>query len=305
VKINETLQIPIGGVKQFIMIRGEDITNPVLLLLHGGTTETAHFAKFNQPLEKHFTVVYYDQRGEGKSYIEGSDASLLTLARYIEDIHELTQYLKKRFSKEKIYLLGHSFGTLLGMKMVALYPEDYSVYIAVSQVADAVKSDNLAYDVLEMKVKDRKKLDVIPRVTKENLLTLDFTKRTNDLINLSIKHGGIYHDKSILNLLKKALLPILFFKPYNFKDKLRAIKQHEQRILMYYQACLMEEVTAIKVPIYFVHGKDDMVINYDLTKAYFEKLEAPKKEFITFEYSAHFPPFEESEKFNDLIKSLI
>ena len=302
---DETLHIPIGGVKQFIMIRGEDSTNPVLLLLHGVTSETAHFAKFNQPLEKHFTLVYYDQRGEGKSYIKGSDDSLLTLERYIKDIHELTQYLKKRFDKEKIHLLGHSFGTLLGMKMVSLYPEDYSSYIAVSQAADAVRSDNLAYDALEMKVKNRKKLYAIPRVTKENLKTLDFIKRTAQLVTLSFKHGEIYHDKSIINIFKTVLLPILFFKPYNFKDKLRAIKQHKQRILIYYQACLMEEVTAIKVPIYFVHGRHDMVINYDLTKAYFEKLEAPKKEFITFENSAHFPPFEESEKFNNFVNAIV
>ena len=302
-QIDETLHIPIGGVKQFIMIRGEDVMNPVLLLLHGGTTETAHFAKFNQPLEKNFTVVYYDQRGEGKSYIKGSDASLLTLARYIEDAHELTQYLKKRFDKEKIHLLGHSFGTLLGMKVVALYPEDYNAYIAVSQAADAVKSDNLAYD--DLALKGVKRLYLIPRVTKENITTLDFTKRTKELINLSIKHGGIYHDTSILNILKQALLPLLTFKYYSFKEKLRAIKQHEQRIQIYYQHILMQEILEIKVPIYFIHGKHDMVINYDLTKEYFEKLDAPKKEFITFEQSAHFPPFEESAKFNDLVKSLI
>ena len=295
-QIDETLHILIGGVKQFIMIRGEDRINPVLLLLHGGTTETPHFAKFNQPLEKYFTVVYYDQRGEGKSYIKGSDSSLLTLETYIQDVHELTQYLKMRFDKEKILLLGHSFGTLLGMKTISLYPEDYSAYIAVSQVANSIKSDNLAYDALlevaPSKVKN------IQRVSKENLLTLDFTKRSKDLINLSIKHGGIYHDSSFLGLMKKAILPILSFKPYSFKEKLRAIKQHEERILMYYQSCMMEEVTSIKVPIYFIHGRDDMVINYDLTKEYFEKLQAPKKEFITFENSAHFPPFEESEKFN-------
>jgi pimeloyl-ACP methyl ester carboxylesterase len=295
-QIDETLHILIGDVKQFIMIKGEDIKNPILLLLHGGTTETPHFAKFNQPLEKHFTVVYYDQRGEGKSYIKGSDSSLLTLKRYIQDVHELTQYLKKRFDKKKILLLGHSFGTLLGMKTISLYPEDYSAYIAVSQVADSIKSDNLAYDglleVAPSKVKN------IQRVTKENLLTLDFTKRSKALINLSIKHGGIYHDSSFLGLMKKALLPILRFKPYSFTEKLRAIKQHEERILMYYQACVMQEVTSIKVPIYFLHGKYDMVINYALTRAYFEKLQAPQKEFITFENSAHFPPFEESEKFN-------
>ncbi len=279
--IDETKFIEIGGVKQFIMIRGEDINNPVLLLLHGGTVETAHFSKFNHPIEKHFTVIYYEQRGEGKSYIKGSDATLLTLERYIEDIHELTHYLKERFHKKKIMLLGHSFGTLLGIKMVTLYPEDYSAYIAVSQSADPIKSDNLLYDALEKKA--IMMLHLIPRATEENIKNTNFTKRTLALMNLSIKQGGFYHDSSILNILKQSILPILAFKHYNFKDKLRAIKQHEQRIQIYYQHTLMKEVTTIKVPIYFLHGKSDMVINYDLTKEYFEKLKAPKKEFITFE----------------------
>jgi len=94
-----------------------------------GTSETAHFVKFNHALEENYTVVYWEQRGEGKSYVKGSDSSLLTLERYVEDIHELTQMLKEQFNQDKIYLLAHSFGTVLGMKTVEKYPENYLAYI--------------------------------------------------------------------------------------------------------------------------------------------------------------------------------
>jgi len=225
--------------------------------------------------------------------------------------YKLTNYLKDKFKKEKIYLLGHSMGTLLGMKTIDKYPNDYIAYIAVSQVANPIKSDNIAYDNLlknakeKGNTKDVNKILSIEKVTKENLLNLDFIKRTNELIQLSIKYGGLYHQASFFKMLKISLLPILTLKEYNFKDKMRAIKQHEERILFYYQNNLIDSITKIEVPIYFIHGKDDYIINYNLTKEYFEKLKAPKKEFFTFDKSAHFPPFEEPEKFNDIVVNKI
>jgi len=306
-KIDESKFIKLGNINQFLTIRSDNIENPIFLLLHGGTTETAHFRKFNHNLEKHFTVVYWEQRGEGKSYQKNSDSKLLTLERYVEDIHELTNYLKDKFQKEKIYLLGHSMGTLLGMKAVDKYPNDYIAYIAVSQVASPIQSDNNAYDFLLKAAKEKgNKKDIdkilsIDRVTKDNLLDFDFTKRTNELIQLSIKYGGLYYKASFLKMLKISLLPILTLKEYNFKDKIRAIKQHEERILFYYQNNLIDCITKIEVPIYFIHGSDDYIINYNLTKEYFKKLKAPKKEFFTFDKSAHFPPFEEPKKFNEIV----
>ena len=305
--INKTDFIEIGGVKQFVIIRSFDTSNPVLLLLHGGTTEIAHFVKFNHDLEKHYTVVYWEQRGEGKSYQKDSDSRLLTLDRYIEDIHELTDYLKKEFKKKKIYLLGHSMGTLLGIRTIYKYPNDYIAYFALSQVADPIKSDNIAYDNLlklakeKGNKKDINKIVSIQRVSQENLLNINFTKRTNELLQYAIKYGGLYYQTSFLKMLKISLLPILTLQEYNLKDKIRAMKQHEERILFYYQNNLMDNITKIEVPIYFIHGKEDYIINYNLTKEYYEKIEAPFKEFITFDKSGHLPPFEEAEKFNDFM----
>ncbi len=302
--INESKIINIGETPQFIMIKGIDITNPILLILHGGTAQTAQFTKFNQKLENHFTVVYWDQRGEGKSNHKDINPKSLNLERFIKDIHELTTYLKTRFKKEKIYLLAHSMGTLLGMKTIKKYSNDYISYIAISQVADPIKSDNIAHEKLKQlikKKKDLKKLLSIERINKENILKIDLNKRTKKLLSLSIKYGGMFFDKKLSTLIKIALSPIFTFKHYNFKDKLKALSQHKEKIEFYYQNNLMEDILEIDVPIYFIHGKEDYIINYDLTKEYFEKIKAAKKEFITFDKSAHFPQFEENEKFNNLI----
>ena len=299
--------ITLGEVEQYLIIRGQNIENPVLLMLHGGTSETAHFVKFNHALEEDFTVVYWEQRGEGKSYIKGSDSSLLTLERYIEDIHELTQLLKEQFHQDKIYLLAHSFGTLLGMKTVEKYPENYKAYIAVSQVADSITSDNIGYDKLLQIIKGRdiKKLKKLERVTKENLLTIDFTKRSNEMIMLSLKYGGLHYNKSFWNMVKTSILPILTFKEYRFKDKLKAITQHEERIVMFYRESLVDSVIKVDVPIYFMHGIDDLIVNYELTKTYFDRIEAPYKKFIVFDKSAHLVPFEEPDRFNEVVKNIL
>ena len=305
--IKQSKFITLGEVQQYLIIRGKNIENPLLLMLHGGTSETAHFVKFNHSLEEDFTVVYWEQRGEGKSYIKGSKSDLLTLERYVEDIHELTQILKEQFHQDKLYLLAHSFGTLLGMKTVEKYPEDYKAYIAVSQVVDSITSDNIAYDKLLQvtKGRDLKKIKKLKRVTKENLSTIDFTKRSNDMIMLSLKYGGLHYNKSFWNILKTSIIPILTFKEYNFKDKLKAMTQHEERIIMFYKESLIDSVIKVDVPIYFMHGIDDLIVNYALTKTYFDKIEAQYKEFIIFNKSAHLVPFEEPDRFNEVVKNIL
>lgn len=306
-KINEAKFIKLGNINQFVIIRGENSNNPVLLILHGGSTETAHFVKFNNDLEKHFTVVYWDQRGEGKSYSKNIVEQKPEIERYIQDANELTEYLKNRFDKEKIFLLGHSWGSMLGMKVIEKFPDDYEAYIAVSQYCDPLKSDNLMFDYF-LQLSDAssvKKINSITKLTEENIETLKLVDRTNKIFPLVTRFGGLYHEAKIFNLFKLSLMPILTLKEYNLFDKYRAMQQNEKRLQIYYQNKLSETLTEVQVPVYFIHGINDYVINYDVTKEYFEKLKAPKKKFFTFDKSGHLPPFEEPEKFNDIVINLI
>ena len=135
--INESGFITIYGHNQFISIKGADQkNNPVLLFLHGGpgASATIMFQKMNKELEKNFTVVCWDQRGAGNSFSKKMDKSKLNVPQLIDDTRVLIEYLCKRFSKEKIYLVGHSWGSRLGMYVVRMYPERIAGYIAVGQV---------------------------------------------------------------------------------------------------------------------------------------------------------------------------
>ena len=133
--VSELTALEIGGLEQWILVRGEDQSNPVLLWLHGGpgSAQMPVHRAFNRELEKEYVVVHWDQRGAGKSNHSGFREETMTLDRFIEDAHELTKYLKDRFDQEKIYLLGHSWGTQMGILTVQRYPDNYHAFISVGQ----------------------------------------------------------------------------------------------------------------------------------------------------------------------------
>ena len=133
--VSEKVWIDINGIKQGMFIRGEDIQNPVLLYLHGGPgTPLFQFISYlekEERLERYFTVCYWDQRGAGMTYDKSTDPTTMTVDQLVEDTREVTEYLKSRFGQNKIYLLGHSWGSYLGVKTIEKYPENYLAYIGI------------------------------------------------------------------------------------------------------------------------------------------------------------------------------
>src|SRR5690606_8881641 len=139
--------IELGGFKLVVRIAGDDVANPILLLLHGGPgfTEMALFAEYNKDLEKEFIVVNWDQRGAGLSYAPNIPDSTMTLEQFINDAHELVTWLKTTYKKEKIYVLGHSWGSVLGVNLVQRYPEDFYAYVGVGQGVNMFDNERLSF----------------------------------------------------------------------------------------------------------------------------------------------------------------
>jgi pimeloyl-ACP methyl ester carboxylesterase len=156
-------EISLGGMKQSLILRGKHVHNPVLLFLHGGpgTPETAWLNHFNANLEGHFTVVAWEMLGGGKSYRPGIPPECMTLEHLIQDTHELTLYLQQRFQQEKIYLVGHSFGALLGTRTVQRFPQDYYAYVGVGQVAFTFESERISYQWALATAKERGNLKAV------------------------------------------------------------------------------------------------------------------------------------------------
>src|SRR5271170_4055523 len=155
--IDEASFVTVGGIEQWITIRGQDRDNAVLLFLHGGPGDVTNpwtFALF-APWEKYFSVVQWDQRGAGRTLRKSGPAvaPTITVDRMVQDGIELTEYLRKHLGKEKIIIVGHSFGSILGVRMAKARPDLFYAYVGTGQVADSTRSFSVAYDALLKKAK--------------------------------------------------------------------------------------------------------------------------------------------------------
>jgi pimeloyl-ACP methyl ester carboxylesterase len=149
--IQQQLYLPIDGVRQWISIRGNDVRNPVLLVLHGGpgSPETPAAWTFQQPWEDYFTVVEWSQRGTDKTYEANTPAQMapgMSVAGMTDDAAALVSYLRQRFHKKKIFLMGHSWGTVLGVTLAQRHPDWFYAYIGVGQVVNTRRGERVGYD---------------------------------------------------------------------------------------------------------------------------------------------------------------
>ncbi|MBU5427579.1 alpha/beta hydrolase [Tissierella pigra] len=298
-------KVKLGGLEQGILIRGKDISNPVLLFLHGGPgyPQISFARKYEKKLEDSFIVVNWDQRGSGMSYSSNIPKESMNRDWFIEDTKELIDYLCEKYQKEKIYLVGHSWGTELGLYVIDKYPEKVAAFISVGQVVHGIESEVISYDyVLEManRNKDQKALDDLIRIGRppyKNTVRDTATQR-----KWLSKYGGVERK---VNTLKDIILGSIFSPEYTVIDGIKfALGNKFSADTMWgYNKDLdfIRGIPEIEVPIYFCAGRYDYNTPSVLIEKYYNQIIAPKKELIWFEESAHFPNFEEYEKFYELV----
>ncbi len=156
--------VNINGVRQGMIIRSRDISDPVLLFLHGGMPEYFLSEKYPTGLENIFTVVWWEQRGAGLSFDPNMPPETLTVEQLVSDTLELTDYLRDRFHQDKIYLMAHSGGSFIGIQAVARAPEKYQAYIGVAQMANQLKSEKLAYDYMVAQLRQNGNTDMLRKL---------------------------------------------------------------------------------------------------------------------------------------------
>ena len=291
-------QITLGGAEQWILIRGWDATKPVLLFLHGGPGMPAMYLahEFQRELEKDFVVIHWDRRGAGKSYASGVKGEL-TVRQTLDDTYELTRLLQSRFGQKRIYLVGHSWGTYLGMLAVKEHPEYYAAYIGMGQ----------------MSMNPRRKFEL----QKEFLLGKGREAGDSALVmNLQSGSAKIREDDLFqygAELFRAtSFWPLLFVglraPEYTFGDAMNVKKGADlvNRKMIYnvLSGPLAENVRRVDVPIFFFLGRHDYNEPSALAAEYLDSVKCPYKRLVWFENSAHFPFFEEPEKFRlEMIKA--
>jgi pimeloyl-ACP methyl ester carboxylesterase len=298
-------RVRIGGSDQTVLLRGHDASAPVLLLLHGGPGGSlmplAHV--FSSQLEEHFVVVNWDQRGAGKSYSPQIPRSSMTTEQFVQDCLELSEYLRRRFEQDRIFIVGHSWGTELGVLAVQRRPDLFRAYAAAGQVVNKARAERIS---LQFAIDGA--LRANDRATLERLQKLDppgYGGRVKDLLfqrKCVARYGGTFHDRAV----DKAMFRKYFESPeYSWRDLLSLKKGSDFSLgAMWSQRLevdLLEAAPSLALPVFFLHGRCDRVTPTELVQTYYDRLDAPRKELIWFERSGHCPLFEEPQRFQEVI----
>lgn len=300
--ISEKIYLKINGVDQGMFIKSKDGNNPVLLYLHGGMPDYFLTEKYPTGLDNCFTVVWWEQRGSGMSYSPNIPLETMTLGQMISDTLALTNYLRQRFRKEKIYLMGHSGGTFIGIQVVARSPDLYYAYIGMSQMSNQLKSEKLAYDYMLEKLKANGNTNMVRKLEAASVtMTGGIPERYRALRDPVMHSLGIGTTHDMNSVITGLLLPSLQCQDYTLGEKIDLWRgKATSGIASLWDEMittdLSEQVVEFHLPVYFLSGICDYTCNYNLAKDYFEKIQAPVKGFYTFEHSTHCPFFEEPEK---------
>jgi pimeloyl-ACP methyl ester carboxylesterase len=305
--ISEKVFVNINGLKQGMFIKSKDKTNPVLLYLHGGMPDYFLSEKYPTGLDDHFTVVWWEQRGSGISYSPDISRETLTLEQMISDTLEMTNYLRNRFHKEKIYLMGHSGGTFIGIQAAARAPELYYAYIGVAQMSNQLQSEKLAYDYMLEQFKKNGNTKMVHKLEAAPVTVNGGTPYTYLLLRDQAMHSlGIGTTRDMNSVITGVFLPSLQSHDYTLAEKIGLWRgKASSGVASLWDEMittdLSQRLPKIDLPVYFLHGIYDYTCSYTEAKAYFEKLQAPVKGFYRFEQSAHSPFFEEPEKVQTIL----
>jgi len=303
--IAEIRYLRLGGLDQWVMIRGESVANPALILLHGGPgfPEMRLFRHYNAALEKSFTVVYWEQRGTGKSFNSKTPKASMTVAQFIADLNELVDWVRKRLGKDSVAIYGHSWSSLLGVLYAACFPEKVSVYVGTGQIGDWPASEVLSYNFTLIEAERRKNRKALKELRAIGSPPHTYAKMSVQRKWL-VRFVGIVRG---LNFWK--FVRIVLGKPessiFDLPNILRGFMLSKVTWPEVSALNLMKSVPALQMPVFFFIGRHDHVVDPAGSAAYFDKLTAPSKTFVWFEDSAHEPAAEEPAKFNALMAELV
>lgn len=312
--INESKMLDINGTKQFVMIRGANANNTVLLHLHGGpgVSELGGLRKYNRDLEKDFTVVYWDQRAAGKSFVANSPASEIKVSKYVEDVDVLAKYLKKRLNVNKILLVGHSWGSRLGILAAQKYPEHFSALVTTGQEVAAADGELQSYEYTLAKAKEFKVDSMV-----QQLQFIGPPKGGNYATMYPFPEAFSIQKFFLLELNRKIYDGISVEDLYaNFQESDEYTAQDKENYLVaadftnlhiandpdFNNFDFRKQFLTFKIPVFFFSGKYDYINPTPLAKEYYELLKAPKKQYVLFENSGHDPAWEEPAKYHAELK---
>lgn len=312
--ISSLEKINLGGIDQWILIRGWEKSNPVLLFLHGGPGAPlftyAREIGVTAKLEQHFVMVYWEQRGTGKSFSHSIPLESMTIEQLISDTFELSKILIDRFKVPRIYIVGRSWGSLIGLLTAKRHPELFYAYIGIGQMVYPLENDSISYQYTlkiaerfrnEKALKSLKKIGDPPYDYEKLIIQRKWLTGFYEVMMAEkFSKKRINYRKKLLSTPEYSLIDIFKIGMDPFFS-IKCLWNNE-----FYKVNLFNEVPQIGIPVFFLAGRYDYFTPSEIIENYYQKLHASKgKYFIWFEHSGHYPELEEPEKFHDVMVNKI
>ena len=308
--ISEKTWVHINGVRQGMVIRGENVANPVLLVVHGGPGMPDYVLTEQYPpeLEDLFTLVWWDQGGTALSYDADIPAGSMTIDQFISDTLAVTDHLRQRFGQDKIYLLGHSWGSFIAVQAAARSPQRYHAYLGTGQMVFQLESEKMAHGHM---LAEYRRLGDTAMVRELEAAPVSMTTGTPDaylhLRDTAMHQLGIGTTHDMRSVITGIFLPSWTFTGYTFREKVdlwrgRSFSQSFGLWEQFIRVDLRRVVPRLDVPVYFLEGTYDHTCSIVLAREYFRALDAPLKGFYEFDDSAHSPLFEQQTQVHRVLR---
>lgn len=293
--------LKINNVTQTLYAKGQAADLPVLLLIHGGPGATLMpYSHILKRLEEEFILVYWDQRGAGKSFTSDIDPKDMQINTFIEDGLEVIEYLKDKYKKKKIFIAGHSWGSIIGIKIAQLIPESLYAYISIAQVVNYQQGLQVSYRFALSESKARDFEIMHTRLMKMGQPPYHSLQDIFTLSGIIYELGGAYHQQVDLEA-------IMSQNPIYSAEDIEKIN----RGMQFSAECLIEEIVKLdlvqegiltfEIPVYFISGRYDYFSPNEVTEQYYKMVKAPDKAMHYCENAAHFSYVEEPEGFMEIL----
>jgi pimeloyl-ACP methyl ester carboxylesterase len=287
--IQEARYVSIGGIEQWIQIRGEDRDNPILLILAGGPGNSlVPLTPVFRTWERQFTVVQWDQRGSGKTYGRNpNDAASMTIERLTRDGIEVTHYLLDHLQKHKLVLVGHSWGTVLGVLMVKQEPQLYSAYVGTGQVVAKEEKEEILYARVMANARAANDSDGVRRL--EAIGAPPYASQRELLVERDVSER---YDTDAEQNLEAKLRPVVLFAPeFSLYDVYSMLQGAKFAAATMYPEIVGYDARRLgyrfDVPFFIFNGDRDLVTPVDLAQPYFDMIDAPQKALVVLPGGGH------------------
>ena len=303
--INESMYIDVNGTKQWISIYGENINNPILLYLHGGPgSSTSHLDYvITRKWADVYTIVTWDQRNCGKSYnIEQNDVAL-TKDLFLTDGKEVTEYVLDYLSKDKLTILGHSWGSIYAANLVLEYPMYYECFIGAGQLVDCLENEEaFKHEAYIWAQNDEKMLNLVDQLTPDNATVEHFSLKNK----IMQKYG---YDMMAKGVDYNLISTIIFNPYYSISDWIQFLNTDMSTYLDFYSSAefasfSLKDKVEYQVPFYNINGDKDYQTNYKLAQEYFEEVNAPYKQMFIMKDMTHGLLESDSEGFSEIVHQI-